>query len=57
MWLEIAPHLGAAGYEDRDDGSFRTQIHTLISALEAIKTNAPKREMPHQRRSRLSSTK
>ena len=31
-WLEIAAYLRAAGYEDRDDGSCKTRIRTLISA-------------------------
>ena len=31
-WLEIAAYLRVAGYEDRDDGSCKTRIHTLISA-------------------------
>jgi len=26
--IEIATHLRAAGYEDRDDGSWKTRIHT-----------------------------
>ena len=32
IWLEIAAYLRAAGYEDRDDRSCKTRIHTLISA-------------------------
>ena len=37
MWLEIAAYLRAAGYEDRDDGSCKTRIHTLISAYRSYK--------------------
>jgi len=42
IWLEIAPHLRAAGYEDRDDGSFKTRIHTLISAYRSNKNECAK---------------
>ena len=37
IWLEIAAYLRAAGYEDRDDGSCKTRIHTLISAYRSYK--------------------
>ena len=37
IWLEIAAYLRAAGYEDRDDGSWKTRIHTLISAYRSYK--------------------
>ena len=33
IWLEIAAYLRAAGCENRDDGSCKTRIHILISAL------------------------
>ena len=28
IWIEIATHLRTAGYEDRDDGNWKTRIHT-----------------------------
>ena len=37
IWLEIAAHLRAAGYGDRDDGSCKTRIHTLISTYRSYK--------------------
>ena len=42
IWLEIAAYLGAAGYEDRDDGSCKTRIHTLISAYRSYKDECAK---------------
>ena len=42
IWLEIAAYLRAAGYEDRDDGSCMTQIHTLISACRSYKEECAK---------------
>jgi len=41
-WLEIAAHLRAAGYEDRDDGSCNTRIHTLISVYRSYKDECAK---------------
>ena len=37
IWIEIAAHLRAVGYEDRDDGSCKTRVHTLISACRTYK--------------------
>ncbi|XP_068725204.1 uncharacterized protein [Montipora capricornis] len=42
IWLEIAAYLRAAGYEDRDDGSCKTRIHTLISAYRNYKDECSK---------------
>ena len=42
IWLEIAAYLRAAGYEDRDDGSCKTRIHTLISAYRSYKDECAK---------------
>ena len=42
IWIEIAAHLRAAGYEDRDDGSCKTRIHTLISACRSYKDECAK---------------
>ena len=42
IWLEIAAYLRAAGYEDRDDGSCKTRIHTLISAYRSYKNECAK---------------
>ena len=42
IWLEIAAHLRAAGYGDRDDGSCKTRIHTLISAYRSYKEECTK---------------
>ena len=42
IWLEIAAHLRAAGYGDRDDGSCKTRIHTLISAYRSYKDECAK---------------
>ena len=42
IWLEIAAYLQAAGYEDRDDGSCKTRIHTLISAYRSYKDECAK---------------
>ena len=41
-WLEIGAYLRAAGYEDRDDGSCKTRIHTLISAYRSYKDECAK---------------
>ena len=40
IWLEIAAHLRAAGYEDRDDG--KTPIHTLINACRSYEDECAK---------------
>ena len=42
IWLEIPAYLRAAGYEDRDDGSYKTRIHTLISAYRSYKDECAK---------------
>ena len=42
MWIEIAAHPRAAGYENRDDGSCKTQIHTLISPYRSYKDECAK---------------
>ena len=42
IWLEIAAYLPAAGYEDREDGSCKTQIHTLIRAYRSWKDGCTK---------------
>lgn len=42
IWLEIAAYLRAAGYEDRDDSSCKTRIHTLISAYRSYKDECTK---------------
>ena len=42
IWLEIAAYLRAAGYEDRDDCSCKTRIHTLISAYRSYKDECSK---------------
>ena len=42
IWLEIAAYLRASGYEDRDDGSCKTRIHTLISAYRSYKDECAK---------------
>ena len=42
IWLEIAAYLRASGYEDRDDGSCKTRIHTLISAYRSYKDECSK---------------
>ena len=42
LWREIAAYLWAAGYEDRDDGSCKTRIHTLISASRSYKDECSK---------------
>ena len=46
IWLEIAAYLRAAGYEDRDDGSCKTRIHTLISAYRNYKDECAKTGNP-----------
>ena len=57
IMLEIAGHLRAVWYEDRDTMAARRREFTLWWApVGATKTNAPKREMPRHRRIRLSST-
>lgn len=40
--LKITAYLQAAGYEDRDDGSCKTRIHTLISAYRSYKDECAK---------------
>ena len=42
IWLEIVAYLPAAGYEDREDGSCKTQIHTLISTYRSWKDGCSK---------------
>ena len=42
IWLEIVEYLQAAGYEDRDDSSYKTWIHTLISAHRSYKDECAK---------------
>ena len=32
IWEEISALLRAAGYADRDHGSWKTRIHTLVNA-------------------------
>ena len=41
-WIEIAAHLRAVGYEDRDDVSCKTRIHTLISVCRTYKDECAK---------------
>ena len=41
IWLEISAYLQAAGYEDRDDGSCETRIHTLIGAYRSSEVLYP----------------
>ena len=38
----MAAHLRDAGYEDRDDDSSKTRIHTLISACRSYKDECAK---------------
>ncbi|XP_022809529.1 uncharacterized protein LOC111346504 [Stylophora pistillata] len=42
IWLHIAANLRAAGYEDGDDSSCKTRIHTLISAYRSYKDECTK---------------
>lgn len=42
IWLEISAFLRAAGYEDRDEETCKTRIHTLISAYRAYKDECAK---------------
>ena len=42
IWQEISVFLRAAGYEDRDEDSCKTRIHTLVSAYRAYKDECGK---------------
>ena len=41
-WREIVAYLWAAGYKDRDNGSYKTRIYTLISAYRSYKEECAK---------------
>ena len=41
-YFVVAAHLRAAAYEDRDDGSCKSRIHTLISAYRNYKDECAK---------------